>query len=316
MKAVFLDASTFSSQADLPKPSTIDHYQVYDSTEPEQVIQRCLDADIIITNKVIIDRSIIEKLPKLKLIQLTATGMNNIDQAACEEHQVKLMNVAGYSIDSVPEHTFMLILSAMRACRHYHQAATEGAWQADGRFCLLDQPIYDLANKTIGIIGAGLIGRRVGQIAQAFGMQVLYAEHQNKPPRDDSYTEFDTVLATSDIISLHCPLTPKTQHLINKNTIAKMIKKPLLVNVARGSVVDSQSVVDALNNEQILGYASDVFESEPFDAQEPLLAIKNHPRVIFTPHNAWGSLSAQHKLWSILSQQVNDFIHQFNKSTR
>lgn len=225
MKAVFLDHATFSSKAHLPTPDGITDYQIYDSTpnDPAIIIERCQNAQIIITNKVVLTRQIIEQLPALKLIQLTATGMNNIDKTACDEHGIALYNVAGYSTDTVPEHTFMLMLGAMRAGVYYHQSATNGSWQADGRFCLLDTPIFDLAGRTLGIIGKGAIGQKVGQIATAFGMNIMYADRQGKTPRE-GYVAFDDMLAQSDVISLHCPLTDETHHIINDTTIAKMQK--------------------------------------------------------------------------------------------
>ncbi|WP_201564764.1 NAD(P)-dependent oxidoreductase, partial [Psychrobacter glacincola] len=206
---------------------------------------------------------------------------NNVDQDACAEHNIALYNVAGYAVKSVPEHTFMLMLNAMRAGLHYHNKVTDGTWADNGNFCLLDIPLIDLENKTLGIIGIGTIGKRVTDIARAFGMTVLWAEHQGRMPRNDDYTAFEDVLAQSDVLSLHCPLNEKTQHLINADTLAKMTKKPLLVNVARGGIVDSQALADAINNEQILGYGSDVFEQEPIAANDPLLALGEHPRVIF-----------------------------------
>lgn len=316
MKAVFLDAATFSSQAKLPAPDGISDYQVFDHTanDANLIIKRCADADIIITNKVILGQDVIEALPNLKLIQIAATGMNNVDQAACQASGIKLNNVAGYSINSVPEHTLMMMLNVMRAAKHYHHTATNGTWQADGRFCLLDEPLLDLAGRTLGIIGAGTIGQRVGKLAQAFGMTVLYAERQGSVPRDDRYTAFETVLANSDVISLHCPLNKDTEHLINHKTLALMHKKPLIINVARGGIVDGHSIVNALKAGQIFGYASDVFDSEPFDDNDPLLTIADHPRVLYTPHNAWGSLAAQHELWRILSTQVSQFIAEFQTS--
>ncbi|MFT5119451.1 MAG: glycerate dehydrogenase [Psychrobacter glaciei] len=310
MQAVFLDKGTFSDGVDLPAPTGISDYVTYDDTpkDNEVILARCKDADIIITNKVQIDADVISKLPNLKLIQLTATGMNNVDQEACVEHNVALYNVAGYAVKSVPEHTFMLMLTAMRAGIYYHQKVADGTWQANGNFCLLDIPLIDLEDKTLGIIGVGTIGKRVTEIARAFGMTVLWAEHQAQAPRNDDYTAFDEVLARADVLSLHCPLNAQTQHLINKATLAKMTKQPLIVNVARGGVVDSQALTDAINNEQIIGYASDVFEQEPIVKDDPLLTLANHPRVIFSPHNAWGSKSAQETLWQMLSNQVADFI--------
>lgn len=310
MQAVFLDKGTFSDNVDLPAPSGISDYVTYNDTPKDNdlIIERCRDADIIITNKVNIDRDVIAKLPKLKLIQLTATGKNNVDQDACAEHNVALYNVAGYAVKSVPEHTFMLMLSAMRASIHYHQKVADGTWRDNGNFCLLDIPLIDLEDKTLGIIGAGHIGKRVTEIARAFGMTVLWAEHQGRTPRNEDYTAFEEVLAQSDVISLHCPLNEQTKHLINKDTLAKMARQPLIVNVARGGIVDSQTLTDAIHNEQIIGYATDVFEQEPISADDPLLSLADHPRVIFSPHNAWGSKSAQETLWQILSKQVTDFI--------
>lgn len=310
MKAVFLDRATFSQTLDLPTPEGVTEYHVFATTpnDSQIIIERCQNADIILTNKVNLTADIIKQLPQLKLIQLTATGMNNVDKQACDSQGITVKNVAGYAIKSVPEHTFMLMLSVLRAGNHYHKEATDGTWQADGRFCLLDMPIMDLEDKTLGIIGAGVIGRRVGEIASVFGMKVLYAEHQGKKPRNGGYTEFDEVLAKSDVITLHCPLTEQTEHLINTKTIAKMAKKPLIVNVARGGVVESQAVASAVQTGDILGYASDVFESEPLPATDPLWQIKDHPRVMFTPHNAWGSSNAQLKLWQILREQVTAFI--------
>ncbi len=313
MQAIFLDRGTFSAGLDLPAPEGITDYLTYEETPQEDavIIERCQNADIIFTNKVKINAEVITQLPKLKLIQLTATGMNNVDQEACTAHNVTLYNVAGYAVKSVPEHTFMLMLNAMRAGVYYHNKVIDGSWQANGNWCLLDIPLIDLEDKILGIIGVGTIGKRVTDIARAFGMTVLWAEHQGRTPRNSDYTAFDEVLACSDVISLHCPLNEHTQHLINKDTLAKMIKQPLLINVARGGIVDSQALANAINEEQIIGYGSDVFENEPMLADDPLLTITEHPRVIFSPHNAWGSESAQITLWQILSEQVVSFIDNY-----
>lgn len=315
MQAVFLDKGTFSDGIDLPAPTGVSDYITYNDTpaDTDTIIERCKDADIIITNKVKIGADVIAKLPKLKLIQLTATGMNNVDQDSCDKNNVALYNVAGYAVKSVPEHTFMLMLTAMRAGIHYHQKVADGTWLANGNFCLLDIPLIDLEDKTLGIIGVGTIGKRVTEIARAFGMTVLWADHQGQAPRNEDYTAFDDVLARADVISLHCPLNEQTQHLINKDTLAKMTKKPLIVNVARGGIVDSQALAEAINNEQIIGYASDVFEQEPIANDDPLLTLADHPRVIFSPHNAWGSKSAQETLWQMLSKQVGEFIDKQSK---
>ena len=310
MKAVFLDRGTFLDCVDLPAPPGVNYYETYDSTPQDDavILERCQDADIIIANKVKIGRNVIEQLPKLKLIQLTATGINNVDKDACADHDVQLYNIAGYAIKSVPEHTFMLMLNGMRAGLYYHNKVVDGSWQKNGNFCLLAEPLLDLEDKTLGIIGVGTIGKRVSEIARAFGMTVLWAEHQGRKPRSSDYTAFDEVLARADVLSLHCPLTDATQHLINADTISKMQQTPLIVNVARGGIVDSAAIVAAIDAEQILGYATDVFAQEPISADDPLLALADHPRVAFSPHNAWGSIAAQEKLWAILSDQVQEFV--------
>ena len=219
MRAVFLDRGTFSDDIDLPTPQGITDYQVFDDTpqDTETLLERCQDTDIIITNKVKLTKEVIDRLPTLKLIQLTATGMNNVDSDACKANDVALYNVAGYAVKSVPEHTFMLMLSAMRATLHYHNKVADGSWAADGNFCLLDVPLLDLENRTLGIIGVGTIGKRVSEIASAFGMTVLWAEHQGRAPRNSDYTDFDTVLAQSDVISLHCPLTDRKSTRLNSS---------------------------------------------------------------------------------------------------
>lgn len=316
MRAIFLDRGSFSDDVHLPAPAGVTDYITYNDTpqDDQLIIERCRDADIIFTNKVKVSADVIAELPQLKLIQITATGMNNVDQDACTAHDVVLYNVAGYAVKSVPEHTFMLMLNAMRAGVYYHQKVIDGTWEKNGNFCLLDIPLIDLEDKTLGIIGIGTIGKRVTDIARAFGMSVLWAEHQGRTPRNNDYTAFDEVLARSDVISLHCPLNEQTEHLINKDTLAKMVKKPILVNVARGGIVDSQALTDAIRQGQVSGYGSDVFEQEPITTDDPLLTLKDHPRVIFSPHNAWGSRSAQETLWEMLSQQVSTFINHHNNS--
>lgn len=183
--------------------------------------------------------------------------------------------------------------------------------QADGRFCLTEPTIFDLHNKTLGIIGVGNIAHRLSTLAKAFGMKVLWAERRGKTPRSEEYTDFDTVLAESDIISLHTPLTDETHHLINKKSIAKMVKKPLLMNLARGPIVDPQAIVDAINQNLLMGFVTDVFEAEPPEQNDPLLTICHHPRVLYTPHVAWASEFAQKKLWTILQTQISNFIKNY-----
>lgn len=307
MRAVFLDAATFS--VDLPRPNGLTQWTVYDYTpnNPNVIVSRCMEYDIIVTNKIPISQTVLARLPTLKLIQVTATGLNNIDLVACKARGVLVYNVANYSKNSVPEHTLMLMLTAMRAGMYYHGAVFSD-WHKNGQFCMHDTAIFDLAGKTLGIIGAGNIGQQVGRLALAFGMQVLWAERINTAPRDARYTPFETVLAKADVISIHCALTPDTHHLINQDTLAKMHQKPLIINMARGAIVCSQDIVTAVQNQQILGYATDVFVDEPPKKDDPLLSLRHHPRVFFTPHNAWASQQSQMNLWSIACRQIEAFV--------
>lgn len=293
---------------ELSVPQGVTQWVVYESTSPEQLLTHLAGADIAITNKVKIRREHLEQLPQLKFIQLTATGMDNIDTEAAKELGVTVRNVVGYSTESVAEHFFMLMLASLRGLKPYHTAVETGVWQADGRFCLTEPTLLDLHTRTLGIIGVGNIGKAITERAKAFGMRVLWAEREGKAPRNSDYTPFDQVLAQSDVLSLNCPLTPETRHLICERTLAKMQRKPLLINVARGAVVDPQAVYDALQQDKILGFATDVFEQEPPRKDDPLMQLAQHPRVLLTPHVAWASQYALDKLWKKVKEQIEQFI--------
>ena len=234
--------------------------------------------------------------------------MDNIDTEAAKELGIEVKNVVGYSTESVAEHFFMLMLASLRGLKPYHTAVETGVWQADGRFCLTEPTLLDLHTRTLGIIGVGNIGKAITERAKAFGMRVLWAEREGKAPRNSDYTPFDQVLAQSDVLSLNCPLTPETRHLICERTLAKMQRKPLLINVARGAVVDPQAVYDALQQDKLLGFATDVFEQEPPRKDDPLMQLAQHPRVLLTPHVAWASQYALDKLWKKVKEQIEQFI--------
>ena len=312
MKAVLLDTNRFIEGLALPAPEKVTEYVTFESTPQDSdiIIERCHDADIMITGSLRIEDTVIAALPKLKLIQATSAGTNTIDKEACKKHGVELYSAGGFAVKSVPEHTLMLMLMGMRAATYYHNAVINGDWQQQQMASLAQMPLFDLEGKTLGIIGVGSIGKRVTELARAFKMTVLWAEHQGEEPRNEDYTDFDTLLAASDVISLHVPLTADTKHLIDEKTIAKMTKKPLVVNAARGAIVDSKAMADAIGKGNVLGYATDVFEREPVVESDPLLKLAEqaHPRLIFSPHVAAGSQQAHHAVWDIVTQQINDFI--------
>ncbi|WP_296405575.1 NAD(P)-dependent oxidoreductase [Psychrobacter sp.] len=317
MKAVLLDEDRFAEDIQLTTPEALSELVRFKGTPQDNavIIERCQDADIVIVGSLRIEREVIEALHNLKLLQVTSVGTNQVDIKACEDNAVKVLNVPGFATATVAEHTFMLLLNAMRAGVNYHNKVKDGSWKQQDRADMMNADIIDLENLTLGLIGVGDIGKRVSKIAEAYGMKVLWAEHKGETPRNDSYTEFDTVLAESDVISLHCPLTEKTKHLIDDDAISKMAKTPIVINVARGKVVDTQALAKAIKAEKVLGFATDVFEREPADINDPIVQLANqpHPRVILSPHVGAASKASQVKLWEVVRNQVNQFVKESSK---
>lgn len=314
MKAVLLDEERFAQEIELTTPEKLSELIRYRGTPQDNsvIIERCQDADIMIVGSLRIEREVIESLPNLKLIHLTSVGTNQVDIEACDDNNVKVLNSPGFATATVAEHTFMLLLNAMRAGVNYHNKVMDGSWKQKGRAGVVQADVIDLEGLTLGLIGLGDIGKRVSKIAEAYGMKVLWAERKGNKPRNSDYTDFETVLAQSDVLSLHCPLTKETKHLIDADAITKMTKNPVVVNVARGQVVDTQAMAQAIKDEKVSGFATDVFEQEPADDSDPIvqLAKQSHPRVILSPHIGAGSKASQVKLWQVLTQQINEFVCQ------
>lgn len=303
MRAVFLDADTLgnwqgkSSQplADLsPLAECFDEFDVYGLTSPGQILDRCLEADVVITNKVVLDRKILQQLPNLKAIQLAATGMNNIDLEAAKELNIQCFNVADYSTFAVAQLTMQFILNfATRGCEHYRLTA-QGAWQKSRMFTLTDFPIMEIENKTLALIGYGNIGKKVEDLAKAFGMKVIVANIPGRPMRDNQVT-LEEALPQADFISLHCPLTDVTQDLVNKDFFQQMKSTAYIINTARGPVINEADLAMALKNNVIAGAGLDVLSVEPPSLDNPLLA-KDVPNLAITPHIAWASHEAKQRL--------------------
>lgn len=314
MKAVLLDEERFAQEVELTTPEKLSELIRYRGTPQDNsvIIERCQDADIMIVGSLRIEREVIESLPNLKLIHLTSVGTNQVDIEACNDNGVKVLNSPGFATATVAEHTFMLLLNAMRAGVNYHNKVMDGSWKQKGRAGVVQADVIDLEGLTLGLIGLGDIGKRVSKIAEAYGMKVLWAERKGNKPRNSDYIDFETVLAQSDVLSLHCPLTKETKHLIDADAITKMTKNPVVVNVARGQVVDTQAMAQAIKDERVSGFATDVFEQEPADDNDPIvqLAKQSHPRVILSPHIGAGSKASQVKLWQVLTQQINEFVCQ------
>ena len=273
--------------------------------DDSEIIEKAKDADIVINNKCNMTREVLNKLPKLKYIGLQSTGFNAVDIEAARENGIIVSNVPAYSTNEVAQHTFALLLEITNHIGSYSDAVHSGDWSNAPNFCFYLEPLDELNNKTIGIIGFGSIGKRVAEIAKAFGMRVLV----NTPhPSDDSSVEFctlDELLENSDIITCHCPLTDKTTKLINENTISKMKESAVFINTSRGAVVDDNALAEALNNGRIKAAGLDVLTVEPPKADNPLLHAKN---CYITPHIAWGATQTRARLMKTIEENLKAFL--------
>ena len=254
-----------------------------------------------------ITRAVLEAAPKLRLVAVAATGVNNVDLDACRERGVAVTNIRGYAEHTVPEHVFMLLLALRRNLFAWRQTLAAGAWQKARTFCLFDHEMHDLAGTTLGLIGHGSIGRGVARLAQAFGMQVLLAEHKGAADCRAGYTPFDEVLARADHLTLHCPLTPETRNLIGSREFGLMKRNAVLINCARGGLVDEAALLAALATRRIAGAALDVLAVEPPTAGNPLLEL-DLPNLLITPHVAWASREAMQALGEQLIHVIEAFV--------
>lgn len=310
MNIVFLDSTGIPASHRIPSFSFSHQLTEYAHTAAEQVLERAKDADIIITSKVILNHEILSQLPKLKLIAVTATGTNNIDLVAAKALGITVKNVTGYSSVTVPEHVIGMIYALKHRLIDYHrdQLLTE-RWATCGQFCYVDYPISDVQGSTLGIIGRGCIGNEVARLAQAVGMRVLFAEHQHVTTIREGYTAFDEVLKQADVISLHCPLTPQTEQLINAKTLALMKPNACLINTGRGGLINEADLLQALQSGKLAGAALDVLVKEPPASDDALwLAAKTQPNLLITPHVAWASDSALTTLVNKVAQNIEEFV--------
>ncbi|MPX90940.1 D-2-hydroxyacid dehydrogenase [Salinivibrio sp. VYel1] len=304
---VFLDRNTIPAHIVLPTPQHPHHWQAYGETQPSDVIARLQDADIAITNKVVIDETVLTACPKLKLIAVAATGVNNVDLAACQAQGVQVCNVQGYATQSVPEHVIAMIFALKRQLLGYHQDVQNGEWQKQGQFCFFTHPIGSVAGSTLGIIGKGALGEAVAQLARALGMKVVFAEHRGAQACRPGYLPFEHVLCQSDVLSLHCPLTDNTHHLIDQDTLALMPENAILINTGRGGLVNETALLHALETGQIGGAGLDVLSEEPAPNTHPLIAA-SLPNLLVTPHIAWGADEAVNRLANQLVDNIDGFL--------
>jgi glycerate dehydrogenase len=303
-RIVFLDRKSII--ADIRAPAFAHAWIDHNQTGPDEVLSRIRDASIVISNKVKLPGDILAQAPGVKMVAVCATGTDNVDLAFCKANGIVVSNIRGYAVHTLPEHVFMLILALRRNLPGWREDVRAGLWQQADTFCLFTRPISDIHGSTLGLIGLGVLGQSVRKIAEAFGMKVLVAEHKNAAAVREGHTAFDTVLKQADVISLHTPLTPETRHMISTREFGLMKPSALLINTARGNLVDEAALVEALKSKRIAGAGFDVLSVEPPREGNPLLDL-DLPNFILTPHVAWGSRDAM----QIMADQLVDNIEAF-----
>ena len=308
MRVVQLESESLI--ADIRRPAFAHEWIEYPGTAPAQVVERLAGAAIAITNKVAIDGAALAALPDLKMIAISATGTNNVDLDACRARGIVVSNIRGYAEHTVPEHVMALLLALSRNLIAWRETLQAGAWQRSAQFCLFDHPIRDLHGATLGLIGSGTLGNGVARLAEAFGMRVLRAEHKGAAVVRPGYTAFAEVLAAADAISLHCPLTPETTGLIGEAELRAMKRSALLINTARGGIVDEAALIRALHEGWIAGAGFDVITAEPPPAGHAMVdpALLALPNFLLTPHVAWSSRPAMQTLADQLIDNIEAFV--------
>jgi glycerate dehydrogenase len=309
MKIVILDAYT-ANPGDLSWGSLkeLGEVTVYERTRREEIAGRAADADIVLTNKVVMDREMMALLPRLKYIGVLATGYNVVDIEAARERDIIVTNVPAYSTESVAQTVFAHLLTVTNRTEHYAQLNRLGRWAENRDFCYWDTELTELAGKTMGIVGLGHIGRRVAEIALAFGMQVkaMTSKKAEDLPAGIQKAELQSLLASADVVSLHCPLTEGTKHLIHRETLRLMKPSAILINTGRGPLVDDEALAKALNEGRLRAYCADVVTEEPPKADHPLL---HAPNAFITPHIAWATVEARKRLLQTAIGNVEAFVN-------
>lgn len=298
-RVVFLDRQ--SVKANVRRPRCAETYVEYEQTDPADVVPRLREATVAVVNKVQLREPTLAQLPALKLIAMAATGYDCIDIEACRRRGIAVANIRNYAVHTVPEHAFMMVLALRRSLLAYRHDVEQGVWQRSEQFCFLTHPIGDLHGSTLGIVGEGAIGQGTAAIARGFGMKVLFADHEPPKAPDVQFTPFAEVLERADVLTLHLPLTPATRNLIGLPELRRMKRSALLINTARGGLVDEAALIRALDEGLIAGAGFDVLTTEPPRDGNPLLDLRR-PNFILTPHVAWASDGAM----QFLADQMMD----------
>lgn len=307
MKIVFLDTSTLGSDISLDKFSDFGEVVTYEVTRPDQTLQRVKDANIVVTNKVVIDKTVMEQ-SEIKLICIAATGMNNVDLEYAKERGIEVKNVAGYSTASVVQLTFAFALHFVQKISFYDRYVKEKNWEKSPIFTNLDMPFYELENKTWGIIGLGTIGKKVAHIAEAFGCNInYYSTSGTNYNANYNSLSFEELLSTSDIISIHSPLNDTTYNMINKTNLKLIKEGGILLNLGRGGIINEQDLANEIDSREIY-CALDVVSKEPIEVQNPLNFIQNKNRIVITPHIAWASIESRNRLVDGIFNNIKEYV--------
>lgn len=309
MKLVVLERNSVGTDVDVSCLEKFGEVICYPNTVADNTAQRVKDADIIIANKAPLNETTLRDAPNVRLICLFATGYDNVDLAYCRTRGIKVANVVNYCTPAVAQHTLLLAMMLTEKIAFYDNYVKSGAYGAQDRFSNFDRPFHDLEGQTWGIVGMGNIGRRVAGLAQAFGCRVIfYSASGHSTCTDYARVDFDTLLQKSDILSLHCPLTDRTRGLIDAAAFAKMKKTAILINVARGPVVDTQALYDALTEDRIAAAGLDVLEKEPIAADNPLGRIQDSTKLVITPHMSWASTESRTRLVAEVALNIEAFL--------
>ncbi len=309
MKLVFLDKKTIGEDMDFSRFAELGDVVEYDFTQPEEAPERVKDADILIVNKVPVNRQTIHTAGNLKLVCVTATGTNNLDKDYLAKRGIEWRNAAGYSTESVAQHTFAMLFYLMEHLRYYDDYVKEGNYINDVMFTHFAKTFRQLTGKTWGIIGLGAIGRRVAEIARAFGAAVIYYSASGAPAQEGyRQVDLETLLGTSDIVSVHAPLNPYTEGLMDQKAFSSMQPHAIFLNLGRGQIVAEEALADALNEGRIAAAGLDVLCNEPMSEDSPLLKVKEKDRLLITPHIGWASVEARTNLMDIVAEHIRKFI--------
>ena len=315
MKLVVLERNSVGTDIDVSCLEKFGEVTYYPNTVAENTAGRVKDADIIVVNKAPLNETTLKDAPNVKLICLFATGFDNVDLTYCKSRGIKVANVVNYCTPAVAQHTLLLALALTEKLAFYDSYVKSGTYSAQDRFSNFDRAFHDLEGKTWGIVGMGTIGRRVAGLAQAFGCRVIFYSASGKSTCTEyERVEFDTLLRESDILSLHCPLSDRTRGLINREALAQMKETAILINVARGPVVDTQALYDALINNQIAAAGLDVLEKEPMTKDNPLARIQDSTKLIITPHMAWASTESRINLVQEVYKNIEAFLDRENRN--